>query len=283
MRFRGQLRLAAHGHRPRAHGGRARGRLHRRSPASGRARADELLPLLDQLIPTGKPLLILGEKIAGDALATLVVNKLRGLVTSVAVPTPEYGPQRRSMHEDLAILTGGIARHAGARPDAGQHPALRSSGGPSASSSTATRRRSSAAAATRRRSRSGSGRFAPSSRTNGHLNEYERDKLRERMARLGGRIAVIRVGAATETELAERMHRVQDAVQATRAALHEGILPGGGVALLNAAGGDRDGGARARRGDRRGGRPPRARGAAPPDRAQRRLRPVGRGRGRPRA
>ena len=86
--------------------------------------ADELLPLLDQLIPTGKPLLILGEHIAGDALATLVVNKLRGLVTSVAVPTPEYGPQRRSMHEDLAILTGGspVTQELGLH--AGQHPAL---------------------------------------------------------------------------------------------------------------------------------------------------------------
>ena len=86
------------------------------------------------------------------------------------------------------------------------------------------------------------------------------------MARLGGRVAVIRVGAATETELAERMHRVQDAVQATRAALHEGILPGGGVALLNAQARSRPTGLDARRGDRRGGRPPRARGAAPPDR-----------------
>jgi chaperonin GroEL len=195
--------------------------------------ADELLPLLDRLIPTGKPLLILGEHIAGDALATLVVNKMRGLVTSVAVPTPEYAAQRRLMHEDLAILTGGlhVTQDLGLTLDNIQLSQLG---------------RAERVIVDRETTTIVGGRGDPEAveqrirqlrvelEQNGHLNEYERDKLRERMARLGGQVAVIRVGAATETELAERMHRVQDAVQSTRAALHEGILPGGGVALLNA-------------------------------------------------
>ena len=195
--------------------------------------ADELLPLLDKVIPTGKPLLLIGEKVSGDALATLVVNTLRGLVTSVAVPTPEYGPQRRALHDDLALLTGGlpVTQELGLTLDNIQlwqlgraervvvdRDATTIIGGRGDPDKVEARIRQ----------------IRAELEGDGRMNEYDREKLRERMARLGGQVAVIRVGAATETELQERMHRTHDAVQATRAALHEGILPGGGVALLNA-------------------------------------------------
>jgi chaperonin GroEL len=195
--------------------------------------ADELLPLLDKVIATGKPLLLLGERVSGDALATLVVNKLRGLVTCVAVPTPEYGPQRRLMHEDLAILTGGlpVTQELGLTLDNIQVWQLGRAERIVVDRDTTT---IVGGRGDRERIEQRIRQIRTELEQNGHLNEYERDKLRERMARLGGRVAVIRVGAATETELAERMHRVHDAVQATRAALHEGIVPGGGVALLNA-------------------------------------------------
>ena len=195
--------------------------------------ADELLPLLDRLIPTGKPLLILGESVAGEALATLVVNNLRGLVRSVAVPTPEYGPQRARMHEDLAILTGGahVTQELGVTLESIELSQLGRAERVVVDRDTTTivgGHGDPEAVELRIRQ------LGMELSENGHLNEYERDKLRSRMARLGGKIAVIRVGAVTETELRERMQRVEDAVQATRAALHEGILPGGGVALLNA-------------------------------------------------
>ena len=195
--------------------------------------ADQLLPLLDRLIPTGKPLLILGESIAGDALATLVVNKLRGLVTSVVVPTPEYGAQRRPMHEDLGILTGGthVTEELGLTLETIELSQLGRADRVVVDRNTTTiiGGRGDPTAVEQR-----IGQLRVELAENGHLNEYERDKLRARLARLGGRVAVIRVGAPTETELRERMHRVDDAVRATRAALHEGILPGGGVALLDA-------------------------------------------------
>jgi chaperonin GroEL len=196
--------------------------------------AAEVLPLLERVIPTGRPLLVLAEQIEGEALATLVVNAMRGVVTTVAVPTPEYGAQRRPLHEDLAVLTGGthVSRDMGLGLDnlelwqLGQAERVVVD----AERTTIVGGRGAASAVEARVAQI----RAELERDRG-LNEYERTKLRERIARLGGRIAVIRVGAATEVELRERMQRTEDAVQATRAALREGILPGGGVALLNAA------------------------------------------------
>ena len=195
--------------------------------------AGELVPLLDRVIATGRPLLLLAEQVDGEALATLVMNKLRGGLTAVAVPTPEWGAQRRPMHEDLAILTGGthVSQDLGLTLDSlelwqlgrAERVVVDQEG------TTIVGGRGDPGAVEQRVEQ-----LRAALANGGSLNDYERGKLRERIARLAGKIAVIRVGGATETEVRERMHRVEDATQAARAALQEGILPGGGVALLNA-------------------------------------------------
>jgi chaperonin GroEL len=190
---------------------------------------NELLPLLEAVVQTGKPMLIIAEDVEGEALATLVVNKLRGGLKVAAVKAPGFGDRRKAMLQDIAILTGGtaISEDLGIKLDQVKLDML------GKAKKVTIEKENTTIVNGAGKKKDIEGRIAQiKAEIEETTSDYDREKLQERLAKLAGGVAVIRVGGATEVEVKERKDRVDDAMHATRAAVEEGILPGGGVALL---------------------------------------------------